>query len=106
MLNTITRMLTALSMSALLTMALLLGASLWGVQRSETIARQTFDAKDVAADILPPPLYLIELRLVLSQAHEGLLGADQARAELARLRQEYDARITHWQAHPPHGLET
>ncbi|MGM9514885.1 methyl-accepting chemotaxis protein [Roseateles sp. DB2] len=105
MLNTITRMLTALSVSALLTMGILLGASLWGVRHSEAIARQTFDAKDVAADILPPPLYLIELRLVLSQAQEGLLSREQAMAELGRLRQEYDARIAHWKAHPPHGLE-
>lgn len=34
-------------------------------------ASEAFVAKDVIADILPPPMYLIEMRLVLSQAVKG-----------------------------------
>ena len=41
--------------------------SLWSAREASGAATQTFVAKDVTADILPPPLYLIEMRLVLSQ---------------------------------------
>jgi len=68
-------------------------------------SEKAFVAKDVVADILPPPMYLIELRLVLSQAVEGSLPAADARKELERLRSDYEARVQHWQAHPPYGLE-
>jgi methyl-accepting chemotaxis protein len=68
-------------------------------------AQQAFVAKDVTADILPPPLYLIELRLVLSQAAEGSLTPAKAQDEFGRLQKEYLARVTHWQENPPHGLE-
>lgn len=68
-------------------------------------SKTAFVSKDVVADILPPPMYLIELRLVLSQAAEGSLALPDATREVARLRQEYEARVAHWQAHPPFGLE-
>ena len=59
----------------------------------------------MTADILPPPLYLIELRLVLSQAVEGTLAADKARAEAARLQKEYRECADYWNEHQPYGLE-
>jgi len=68
-------------------------------------SEKAFVAKDVVADILPPPMYLIELRLLLSQAAEGGLPAADAARELQRLRSDYEARVRHWQAHPPYGLE-
>lgn len=79
--------------------------SLWGAKTSTTAATQTFVSKDLTADILPPPLYLIEMRLVLSQAIEGTLPVNQAQVEFNRLRSEYDNRIAYWKAHPPYGLE-
>lgn len=45
----------------------------------------TFVTKDVTADILPPPMYLIELRLVLSQGVKGTLRWRRFRAEAARI---------------------
>jgi methyl-accepting chemotaxis protein I, serine sensor receptor len=56
-------------------------------------------------DILPPPMYLIEMRLVLSPAVEGSLPPEKATSEFQRLRQEYEARVSHWRAHPSFGLE-
>jgi methyl-accepting chemotaxis protein-1 (serine sensor receptor) len=76
-----------------------------GFSRLNEIATNTFEAKDVVADILPPPLYLIELRLVLSQAVEGSMPAAEAQKQFDRLVGEYDARVKFWTDNPPHGLE-
>ena len=86
--------------------ALCVGAlSFWGASASEKATAKAFVAKDLTADILPPPLYLIEMRLVLSQAIEGTMPVDQAQSELKRLKGEYEGRIKYWQDHPPYGLE-
>jgi methyl-accepting chemotaxis protein len=86
--------------------AMAIGAlSLWGATESGHAATQSFVAKDLTADILPPPLYLIEMRLVLSQAIEGSMPLDQARSEFKRLAAEYQDRAQYWRSHPPYGLE-
>jgi len=86
--------------------AIIIGAtSLWGQHKGDTTAARTFVAKDVTADILPPPMYLVEMRLVLSQAVEGTLPIDKAMTEYRRLRYEYESRVRHWMDHPPYGLE-
>ena len=79
--------------------------SWWGHERGTTTATQTFVAKDVTADILPPPMYLIEMRLVLAEAAEGSMSMNKARREYDRLRKEYDQRAAYWRENPPHGLE-
>ena len=81
------------------------GLSYWGSRASGEDATQTFVAKDVTADILPPPMYLIEMRLILSQAIEGTLSIDQAKTEVKRVQGEYQARVEFWRTHPPYGLE-
>ncbi|WP_425259277.1 methyl-accepting chemotaxis protein [Rubrivivax sp. RP6-9] len=98
-------LLTAFAAAAVLVSACLSGVSLWGAFQARDAASKTFTAKDVTADILPPPMYLIEMRLVLSQAVEGTLAPDGVQAEVRRLKAEYEARVQHWTAHPPHGLE-
>jgi methyl-accepting chemotaxis protein len=80
-------------------------ATFLGNQQAAKSVEQTFVAKDVVADILPPPMYLIELRLVLGMAVEGAMPLAQARSERDRLVSEYNARVTHWQSNPPYGLE-
>ena len=80
--------------------------SLWGERRAETAATQTFAAKDITADVLPPPLYLIEMRLVLSQAVEGTLTIERAKAEFGRLRGEYEDRVKYWKEHNAYGLDS
>ncbi|HUG25658.1 methyl-accepting chemotaxis protein [Piscinibacter sp.] len=99
------RTLTLLIVSGLAAVALLTVSTLWGEHRSAMAVERALVAKDVTADILPPPMYLIELRLVLSQAIEGTMPLDRAQSEAKRLESEYLARVAHWTAHPPYGLE-
>jgi hypothetical protein len=68
-------------------------------------AGRVYVAKDVTADILPPPMYLIEMRLVASQGLEGSMDLATVRSEVVRLTAEYEARVEHWEANPPYGLE-
>jgi len=98
-------MLTAFTMAALAAIAVVGAVSLWGAHKADLAATQTFVAKDVTADILPPPMYLIEMRLVLSQGVEGTLPLNQVGSEFKRLQGEYLARVKYWQDNPPYGLE-
>jgi methyl-accepting chemotaxis protein len=91
--------------AALAAAAVLTVAALYSGYRLGADAERSFVAKDVTADILPPPLYLIELRLVLSQGIEGTLTPKAAAEEVARLEKEYQARVAYWKANPPFGLE-
>ena len=97
--------LASLAAAGLIATAILTATSQWGEQRSGVAFDRALVAKDVTADILPPPMYLIELRLVLSQALEGSIPAAKAQAEAQRLESEYQARVDYWNAHPPYGLE-
>ena len=94
---------TIIAMVAALTIGAL---SFWGSTESGSAATQSFVAKDLTADILPPPLYLVEMRLVLSQAIEGTMPIDQAKSEFKRLQGEYKDRADYWRTRPPYGLET
>jgi len=97
--------LSAFTAIALIAIMLVGGVSLWGRGQAEKAALQTFVAKDVTADILPPPMYLIEMRLVLSQVIEGTLTPERSRSEFNRLKGEYEERVKYWLANPPFGLE-
>ncbi|MEO5697522.1 MAG: methyl-accepting chemotaxis protein, partial [Burkholderiaceae bacterium] len=77
----------------------------WQQARMTQNANNVFVVKDVVADILPPPMYLIELRLVLSQAVEGTLDRGEAATRFDRLVSEYGQRVEHWTRNPPAGLE-
>jgi methyl-accepting chemotaxis protein len=88
----------------LVTVCILLNG-FWALSSIRAIGEQTFVAKDVTADILPPPMYLIELRLLLSQSLEGTVATDQLASEIDRLEKEYLERATYWKANPPYGLE-
>jgi len=97
--------LTMLTVCGLVSATILTFASFLGNVRADGAVQRTFVAKDLTADILPPPLYLIELRLVLSQAIEGTMPLAQAQSEAARLVKEYGERVAYWREHPPYGLE-
>jgi hypothetical protein len=98
-------LLIALVASALAVAGFLSWTALRGLGVLGEHAGKVYVAKDVTADILPPPLYLIEARLVASQALEGYIDADTARRELERLKAEYEARAAYWVENPPYGLE-
>ena len=94
-----------LGVIGVLTSLLIAGQSRWTQSVLQDNAQDAFVAKDVVADILPPPMYLIELRLVLSQALEGSLTPQQAQTQIDRLVSEYNARVDYWTKNPPDGLE-
>ena len=61
--------------------------------------------KDIIADILPPPLYLLE---TMYEAHDAASNASPDRARqleqtLDRLREEFEARRAHWNDTLPEG---
>ncbi len=91
--------------AGVLALAVLAGMATWGNALAGRTVARSLDAKDLVADILPPPLYLLELRLVLGLAAEGTLTAAEAEKERTRLVQEYTERVTYWTQHPPYGLE-
>ncbi|MFM8898483.1 MAG: methyl-accepting chemotaxis protein [Burkholderiales bacterium] len=97
--------LMALSAAGIAALLLLAAVTEVGLQRGDAAVQRTFVAKDVTADVLPPPLYLIEMRLLLSKAMEGSVPPALAQQEFARLKKEYDDRVAHWKANPPYGLE-
>jgi methyl-accepting chemotaxis protein len=98
-------MLGAFTAAAISCALILGGVSLWGALNAKDAAIKTFIAKDVTADILPPPMYLIEMRLVLSQVVEGSLAPAQATSEVRRLEREYHERVQYWKDNPPYGLQ-
>ena len=55
------------------------GVSLYTETQSNASAQKALVSKDVTADVLPPPLFLIEARLVVAQAMDGSLSAGDAR---------------------------
>ena len=77
----------------------------WSNSRSEKSASSAFIAKDLVADILPPPMDLIELRLLLSQGVEGTLDPAETKKQFERGVAAYAQRVTHWTRNPPQGLD-
>jgi methyl-accepting chemotaxis protein len=97
--------LIAIGLAGLIAALTVLVQALWSFASLDRSAREAMIAKDVVADILPPPMYLIEIRLTVSRAVEQSLGMDQALQDLERLQAEYQQRVDYWTAHPPLGLE-
>jgi methyl-accepting chemotaxis protein len=97
--------LVAIALAGGLAALAVLAQALWSFSSLDRSAREAMVAKDVVADILPPPMYLIELRLALSRAVEQTLPLDEAVKEVDRLESEYQRRVDYWSANPPFGLE-
>jgi signal transduction histidine kinase/DNA-binding response OmpR family regulator len=96
----------SLAAGALLVASYLTLTSVRALESLGAKAQQVFAAKDVTADILPPPMYLIETRLIAGLAFDGYLSPAIAQQQLQRLRAEYQGRVTYWEANPPFGLES
>lgn len=77
----------------------------WMQGEIEQQAQKGSVLKDALADILPPPMYLLEMRLRLSEAIEGTLDVATAKREVDRLSDEYQARIDHWKKTSSDGLD-
>ncbi|WP_279453274.1 hypothetical protein [Aeromonas veronii] len=81
-----------------LVIIVLISISFFGLYSLRSAADQMGQGKDVVADILPPPLYLIESQLQVytllhakPEEREGLLQT------LARLQKEFEERNRFWQ---------
>jgi methyl-accepting chemotaxis protein-1 (serine sensor receptor) len=92
--------LIALAGVNLLAVLLCVVAGFWSSSRLTQISGEVGLSKDAVADILPPPLYLIEMRLVMSRLVEGSLTSAQAKSELERLAKDYDDRVAYWRQEP------
>jgi methyl-accepting chemotaxis protein len=75
------------------------------INKLDASAVKVYVAKDVVADILPPPMYLIEMRLVLSMMMDGSLTAADGKKRFDELSAEYAQRVDYWTKNPPFGLE-
>jgi len=74
------------------------GLGQWGIDSTASAATEMGKGKDVVADILPPPLYLVESQLTVYEALRAQGKAlDDAVATLKRLRSEYDERNAYWE---------
>lgn len=56
------------------------------------------NVKDLVADILPPPLYVIEAYLEASLALNHTKPVADTRSKMAQLRKDYDERRAYWAA--------
>jgi methyl-accepting chemotaxis protein len=58
--------------------------------------RQIEHNKDIIADILPPPLYVVEADLIATKLLEHPENVEAAATKLAALKKDYDARRAFW----------
>jgi methyl-accepting chemotaxis protein len=91
-------LLVAAGLAASTLVAAVSAAGHWKIEQA--LGRE-LTANVITADILPPPLYLVELRLVLGMAVDGSLPGPQAAQEVQRLTQEYQDRIAHYRRDTP-----
>ena len=75
------------------------------VKQMDDSATKVFVAKDIVADILPPPLYLIEARLVLSLMLDGSMPVVDGKKRFEELAKEYAGRVEHWKNTSSYGLD-
>ncbi len=90
---TLRKNLSLLVMAGLTACTLVAAVGVVGDLKTNDVVQRELMANVVTADILPPPLYLVELRLVLGMAVDGTLPVAQAKAEAERLTKEYNDRI-------------
>ncbi|WP_279465472.1 methyl-accepting chemotaxis protein [Aeromonas veronii] len=76
----------------------LISISFFGLYSVRSAADQMGEGKDVVADILPPPLYLIESQLqVYTLLHAKPEEREHLQQTLTRLQQEFESRNRFWQ---------
>lgn len=79
-----------------------------GIWVSRELSRQSHDALHsswMVADVLPPSLYAVESRLLVSQVLEGNRYADDAQKILTHEVREFRDRSAYWLSHLPVGVD-
>lgn len=103
--KSLTHNLVLLICCSVLMSALITAISLYGSHQSAQKTASGMLAKDLISDIHPAPVYLIEMRLVLSRVVEGTLTVDQADREIQRLSKLWHQRIDYWKSVLPPELQ-
>ena len=76
-----------------------IATSMWAIHELKVggpIYQRIILGKDLVADILPPPEYIIEAYLEVNLVRENPVTLPQARSRLAKLHREYDQRHKYW----------
>ena len=60
------------------------------------VYQRVIQGKDLVADVLPPPEYLIEAFLEVNLARGDVAALDGHKQRLAKLRKDYDERHDYW----------
>jgi methyl-accepting chemotaxis protein len=60
--------------------------------------RELADIKDLTADVLPPPLYLVEAHLTAMELAANSESLPEGRAKLAALHRDFDTRMAFWRS--------
>jgi len=67
-----------------------------GLRVGGPLFKQIVNNKDIVADILPPPLYVVEADLVATKLVAHPETVEAAATKLAALRKDYDTRRAYW----------
>lgn len=94
--KSLTNNLLLLICCSLLFTVFITSVAIYGDKHSMTQNNMALQAKDITADIMPPPMYLIELRLVLSQLIEGSITLEEGADDITRLKTQWHERVDYW----------
>ena len=71
-----------------------------GMANVERDSDAAYTGQSLTSDILPPPLYLVELRLLVSRTAEGSENLPAALKRLEQLEKDFHDRLRYWHEHP------
>lgn len=98
-------LITGLFAGTIAALAGMFGVAFSGARVNGPMYREVIQGKDLIADILPPPMYIIEAYLSVN-----LLAGDPEESERSRLierltalQHDFNDRVAHWQIHLPEG---
>ena len=97
--NGITRIVIGYGLAVCLGFILTLGVAVTALNHlriNGPLYNQISDAKDMTADILPPPLYVVEAYLTVQIALDHQDEMMQTKAKLNQLHKDYNDRLTYW----------
>jgi len=106
MLYTLKKSFTTFVLISLLGCSIISMYGFYNQNHMKDLSVKSFTAKDIVADILPPPLYLIEYRLTISQAIEGSISFEEAESKTNQLEKDYLDRIEYWKKNESYGLNS
>ena len=98
---TIARLLVAFAVVVVIGLAISIGLQSFTLSQLKVkgpVYDGLIDGKDLVADILPPPLYLVEAYMLASEAVHDPDRAGEASTKIAALASDYETRRQYWQA--------